>query len=300
MPAPSSLVLFGLPKAFRGHVGTIQRNAIESWRRLGVASQILLFGDEVGTADVAAEYGCRHVPVVRRNARGTPLVDDVFRIAERLAPRPLLCYVNADTMLLPDFGDAVKSLGVVREPLLVIGRRWDLTVEERLDFARGWDAELRRRLTRVGQLHDPAAVDYFVFSRGLWPEVPPFALGRTAWDNWLVFAARRRGARVVDATASVTCVHQTHDYSHVPGGWTEVWRGPEAQKNLELAGGGAQLYTVHDATDILRGGRLWPALTPAHLRRRWRHVRRRNARVVAVRIAFNRWPGLRRWALPAA
>jgi 5,10-methylene-tetrahydrofolate dehydrogenase/methenyl tetrahydrofolate cyclohydrolase len=49
------LTFFGVPKAFRGHTGIIQRNAIGSWARLGRGSRVVLFGDEEGTAEVARE-----------------------------------------------------------------------------------------------------------------------------------------------------------------------------------------------------------------------------------------------------
>jgi len=36
------LTIFAIPKAFRGHIGVIQRNAIETWTRMRPAPQVLL------------------------------------------------------------------------------------------------------------------------------------------------------------------------------------------------------------------------------------------------------------------
>ena len=85
--------------------------------------------------------------------------------------------------------------------------------------------------------------------------MPPFAIGRACFDNWLVWRARQEGL-VVDATADVVAVHQRHDYTHVAGGKEEVYYGEEAARNLELAGGKSRLYTLHDASHVLRRGRL--------------------------------------------
>jgi hypothetical protein len=61
---------------------------------------------------------------------------------------------------------------------------------------------------------------------------------------------------VVDATHDVHAVHQPHGYAHVPGGMDEAYYGDEATRNLELAGGKGRLYTLHDASHVLRDGKL--------------------------------------------
>jgi hypothetical protein len=72
------IALFTIPKPFRGHVAVIQRNAIQSWLQLKPACEIILFGDEEGTAEIAGEMAVRHVPEIKRNEYGTPLVNDIF------------------------------------------------------------------------------------------------------------------------------------------------------------------------------------------------------------------------------
>ena len=74
-----------------------------SWTRLSPRPEILLFGDEEGTAEIARELGLRHFPEVARNEFGTPLLDDLFRQAEQHASTPLLGYVNGDIILTDDF-----------------------------------------------------------------------------------------------------------------------------------------------------------------------------------------------------
>src|ERR1700730_85846 len=104
--------------------------------------------------------------------------------------------------------------------------------------------------------------------------VPPFAIGRGYWDNWLMRCARERRANLVDATGVVVAVHQDHDYGHVtgvPGDASDhvVLATEEAKQNLALAGGLGRLYTVYDATTVLiRQGRLISTLRPTMVRRR--------------------------------
>ena len=83
------LALFSTPKNFRGHFATIQRNAITSWTHLDPRPEILLFGNEEGTAEIAAGLGIRHFPNVARNEFGTPLLNDLFGQAAQHASAPL-------------------------------------------------------------------------------------------------------------------------------------------------------------------------------------------------------------------
>lgn len=241
------MTLFSMPKPFRGHFRVIQRNAIQSWTLLSPRPEIILFGDEEGTAEAAADFGLKHCPSVERNERATPLVNSIFSKAEAMSRGRLMAYVNADIVLLTDFMDAVRRLEFRR--FLMVAQRWDLDITEALDFdSEDWEALMRERVFRDAVRHGPSGIDFFVFPRGLWREVPPFALGRTAWDNWLLRAAIHRGAILVDATPVVMQIHQNHDYGHVAGGADAAWKGPEAQRNSELAAG---LYASLEDADCL-------------------------------------------------
>jgi hypothetical protein len=244
------LTIFTVPKPFRGHIGNIQRNAIQSWLQLRPACEVILFGDDEGTAEVAAEFGIRHIPAVARNEYGTPLVNSMFEVAQHSATHSLMAYVNADIILLSDFVTAVQLMP--KHSFLMVGHRWDLDINEPLDFNKAnWELLLRTSVAENGKLHGHAGIDYFVFRRGFWRDIPPFAIGRTAWDNWLIYRTRSLGAPVIDATRTVTAIHQNHDYAHHTQGKDGIWKGPEAQNNRELAGGRSHVFTLCDVNCIL-------------------------------------------------
>jgi hypothetical protein len=260
------LTLFAIPKSFEGHIGIIQRNAITSWTLLRPQCEIILFGDDEGTGDVARELGVRHVPRVARNEWGTPLLNDIFEKAQKLATHDLCCFVNSDIIFMNDFMEAAQRLAAWKDCFLMAGRRWDLRVNDPLDFGLDWREKLRMQVARHGQLHSPAGIDYFLFKRGLWEDIPPFAIGRPAYDNWLLYHARSRGISLVDATRAVMAVHQNHDYpSHLQRERGVRWKSPEAKRNVELAGGRLRFLTVMNATHVLTpAGPKW-ALD-------WRHL----------------------------
>jgi len=208
------ITLFTLPKPFVGHIGMIQRNAIQSWTRLHPDVEILMFGNEQGTAEVAAEFGIRHFPDVDVNEFGTPRMSGYFQQAEEAARHSRMCYVNADIILFPDLLDAVARVDLPK--FVMGGQRTDYDIDEPVDFSRlDWSEALRENAKKTGTLHDFSGIDYFVYPRGMFGEIPDFAVGRWYWDNWLVYRARRLGGALVDAGACVMAIHQNHDYRHV-------------------------------------------------------------------------------------
>jgi hypothetical protein len=259
------LTIFSAPKPFTNpHIATIQRNAIQSWLRLGEDADVYLVGQEAGMAEVAAEYGVPLLADVQRNAAGTPLVSSIFDLARRASDSPFLCYVNGDILLLPDLLQAVRHIAAAlpvsspaqhASPFLLVGQRWDLDVPHLLDFSPGWEGRLWADVTARGQLHRPAGSDYFVFPRTAFTEMPDFAIGRAGWDNWMIYHARQQKWPVVDGTPSVQIIHQSHDYSHLPGGQPH-YNLEESQQNMALGGGLANMYMVLDADWQLRDGRL--------------------------------------------
>ena len=207
------VTLFACPKSFHGHTAIIQRNAIESWTRLRPRPEIILMGTDQGVAEICKEFDLVHVENIDRNEYGTPLVNSIFHLGQRQASRPVVCYINSDILLTSDFMRAIESVTARMPQFLILGQRWDIDIKEALNFNSAmWEIELRELVARNGKLHAPSGIDYFCFPKGLYSNIPPFAIGRLKWDNWLVWRARTNGIPVVDITSSTTIVHQNHEY----------------------------------------------------------------------------------------
>jgi len=257
------LTIFACPKPFTDpHIAIIQRNAITSWTLLKPKPEIILFADEPGTAEICRELGLRHVPEVARNEYGTPLLNDIFEKAQQMATHDLLCYVNSDIILMSDFAQVVHWISgkYKNENFLMTGQRWNIQLSTPLDYQDcDWENHLRGIVKRANQLFRMDAIDYFVFLRGMYREVPPFALGRFSWDNWLIWKAKSMKVPILDVTPMVMVVHQDHHCTH-PGGWESLYNGLEAKRNLRLAGDGSEHATILESTHIL---------TPRGLKKGW-------------------------------
>lgn len=268
------LTFFTTAKPFEGHSGVIQRNALRSWKLLHPDVEVIVFGDEPGVAEVCAEYGLRHEPHVERHESGLKYVNYMFERAQKIARHDFLCYSNCDIIFTNDFLRAFERVALWKRPFLLAGQRWDISLTEPWNFgAPAWDQRLMELVERSGSQRPPYWIDYFLFSRGVFADIPPLVIGRVGWDQWLIWKARSVKTAVVNASAVVRAAHQNHDYSYHPAGARGVWCDEQAARNRELGGGHWHLYTLEDATHTL---------TQDGIRYNW----------------FHRWPPLRRRMRP--
>ena len=247
------LTLFTTAKPFRGHIAIIQRNALQSWKRLDPGVEIIVFGDDEGSAEMCREFGLRYEPHVARTSGGAIRLDDMFQRAQALARHDLLCYANCDILLQSDFCCALKRAAQARPEFLMVGRRWDLDITEPIDFSNpDWQQQIRGRTLATNRQRNAGWIDYFAFTRGLYgADLLPLAIGRVCWDVWLVWKALAQNKTVIDASRAVMAIHQNHDYNHHPQGAPGIWGGEEAKRNFQISGGLKHFRGIADATDLL-------------------------------------------------
>jgi hypothetical protein len=243
--------ILAMPKPFHGHIGVIQRNAITSWTKVLPRPRIFLFGEEEGTAQIAAELGLTHLHDIQRNEFGTPLLGNLIKRAREVTDTPLLCYSNSDIILLQAFQDAVSAIAAKFSEFLGVTHRWEIDLTGELQFSTDQPLDLRRLPSGVPGHH--TAIDVFVFTRDVFVKVPALAIGRAWFDQWLIKEALLRGMPVVDMTSVARAIHQRHEYGHIAGGQQGAYGGEEARRNLEIYGGVPHAYTLLNVTHELLG-----------------------------------------------
>ncbi len=200
------------------------------------------------------------------NTSGTPLISSMFQLAREDSHSDLLCIVNADMILMPDFVEAAlvsrslllgkRQQAVGLKNFVLLSQRWDLDITQPIEFTEGWQNRLRSTVHRQGQLHRPAGSDFFLFPKNCYQDIPDFTIGRAGWDNWMIYKACIEGWAVIDGTPSLMIIHQNHDYSHLPDGKSH-YDHPDTNVNIRLAGGHAHIrYTILDSTHQLVDGKL--------------------------------------------
>jgi hypothetical protein len=276
------VTILATPKPFQGHIGVIQRNAINSWMRVSPAPQIILFGDCEGTRAIAEEFGLEHVAGVEANEFGTPYLHSMIRTAEGRARHDLMVYVNGDILLTEGFESAVRYVSGEKD-FLMVSARLNLDLEAPIDFKANWREWLQAQCAERGKAGDHTSIDFFGFPRGFYREIPPLAIGRAWFDQWMIKAALEYG-KVIDSSYLAPIVHQNHDYRHIAGGQKAAYNGVEAQRNLALCGG-KHSYTLLECSHQLT--------SDGKLQRTWMRRKRFAARHIAWEIFVRRTVGVR-------
>jgi len=246
------ITIFSNPRPFTGPFKVLQYNAIRSWVHLHPQVQIILFEDEEGTTrEVANTLNTQYVSGVSVNEFGTPLIDGVFAQVQSMAIYEIIVQVNADIILTGTFINAIERIQQIMngDPFLMIGRRWDMDINVELSFDKHgeWEKELLSRVTHEGRLHRLSGMDYWTFRKDFNFDPLPFVVGRPGFDSWLIQKSKLSGIPVIDATDSITIIHQNHDYPQQKHDFYYI----EKDRNVKLAGGFWSNYSLLDSDFLL-------------------------------------------------
>ncbi|RZI47101.1 hypothetical protein [Candidatus Finniella inopinata] len=273
------ITFFTTPKAFQGHIGIIQTNALTSWSCLTPKPEVILLGNDQGVKEAAEQFQFRHLPL---ESPGIPVLSEIFEAARAAASHDYLCFINADIILLDDFMPTFMQLSQQFEKFLMVSSRWNLDIQTILPLENVTDrTNLRNKAVQTHDMYPAGGTDFFVFHKDMFQTVPPFLLGRGYWDNWLMYQAKQENAPVIDVTADVIAVHQNHDYSHIKGvrkgdnDAEAVFKAAEGKRNLELAGGQKNIYTNYDADYVFIKGQFYKSWNLKFIFRRLKSSMRR-------------------------
>ena len=230
------ITLFTTPKNFTGIFKVIQTNALNSWRVISHDIQIIIMGNSDGSKDAAKLINAEHIQDIKCSPEGTPLLSDLFDIAQKRARYNILAYVNADIILPPNLLREIDHLDNKFNKFLMVGHRWDLDVDKFIDFK----TEVKRKIfwssiEGNSKKHECTGIDYFIFRKGMYPKLPEFVVGRWGWDNWLIWKARRCMVPVIDCSKNIIAIHQNHGYKyHNISSIEDSKKGSEAKHNIQL------------------------------------------------------------------
>jgi hypothetical protein len=213
--------------------------------------------------------GARAQPGVWRAADGgTLLLDEIGEVPPALQPKLLRVIeeravvpvgsvqpIPVDVRLIAatnrDLQRAVERVKAKKCRFLICGRRWEVDINEPMSFEQGWQDRLQSYVRSTGKLSDISAIDYIIFEKGFFGKIPPYAIGRSRYDNWWILFSRKNHRPTIDATDVLTIVHQSHDHSHIYKDGKEpkvnTWTGPECDVNKDLYGRNTPCYSLHDA-----------------------------------------------------
>ena len=243
-------------KAFRGRVGENQQEAIRSWIAIHPKAEVILYGRAEGAREVCLDLNIRYVPDIKCAPSGVPYFNEIVSDASRRAQHDLQVYINSDIILASSILESASKVNFQR--YLIVGQRIELREGAKIDhFSKELPDQLYDLALRgKAYLKNVSAIDYFVFSRGIWANLKPLIIGRGAYDNALIAYCLRSRIPIIDATFEILALHHSHNYDHVKNGMQEIYHGEDAEKNRKLHGITYNVPTIADADWILRNGKM--------------------------------------------
>lgn len=193
----------------------------------------------------------------KTNKHGVPILGSMYMEVMRQCPfAKTYTYVNGDIIGTSEFVHTINAVLHIGE-FLMVGRRTNVKWDKKHSVKHmnySFDSHFEK-----GALFQTDAQDYFTVTKRAidWESIPPFVIGRPAYDNWLVnHIYHNPSVALIDATKTVRMVHQTDEDGNGAHGGRMVKSRADKQYNRILGKGQwdhgrtthAQWETSYDAT----------------------------------------------------
>ncbi|KAK3107810.1 hypothetical protein FSP39_022695 [Pinctada imbricata] len=190
----------------------VYSNTMRTWASMSARINNVVFTNDSKVSIAAKRHGWKNYSISNTACFGTPVLRTMFQEAIRKERSILYGYSNADILfndgLIPTLEAITGSEEFDKGPILVVGKRIDVNISKLHEPVVRTPREVNK-LAKHGALSWGFAGDYF-FTNDLfpWEFIPDLVVGRPLVDNWLIWYARKVGAKIIDASASVLAVHQ--------------------------------------------------------------------------------------------
>ena len=182
----------------------------------------VVFTNDTGLEEECRNQGWNVFPIREVAAGGVPVLKHMFMDAMDAYNTTFYAYSNSDILFTKTLIDTLSSLSnsLANEeiPVLIVGRRTNVEI----GYLNETDGSSWDNLTSVskasGNIFSSNAEDFFITSGVYpWDECANVVIGRPAYDNWLVYNARKRKHIVIDATGTLLAIHQTTSAGNMEG-----------------------------------------------------------------------------------
>ncbi|CEO98780.1 hypothetical protein PBRA_006894 [Plasmodiophora brassicae] len=181
------------------------------------------------TAKVAHRLGLPTMHPASGSAIGDQTYNHVMETVTRIGTGPILGFTNSDIIFLDTLPPALEAIanGIVEHgwpSVFITGVRYNVDVPDEImpmdrdiddGTWRNWTAFVRAN----GKKFQDITADFFFWNRDAaidWMALPPFLIGGTGFDNWIVaYAQANKEIVTINLTPSVDTIHMNHGEGHV-------------------------------------------------------------------------------------
>ena len=185
---------------------------VRNWLSLSPFVIPVIFTNESDVADECRRMGWEVFPVRVAAADGIPVLKYMFQDVMEAFNTTFYAYSNGDILYTDGLIDTLVALVNshidIQTPVMLVGKRTNV---DNVTESEGSSYENLTAIAKSrGKLFTGYAEDYFITPRVYpWKDIAEVVIGRRAYDNWLVYYARKQKQVVIDATSTLLAVHQT-------------------------------------------------------------------------------------------
>jgi len=146
-------------------------------------------------------------------------VNDLFQRTLAYTEADFYCYINCDIIVLDDFCQTLKILYQKNvknktDSIFACGQRWDSdSISEVINFQEFSDEKILSIAKQTGRMHEPTGIDYFIFQKRTFSNMPDLLIARAVFDNLIVgHAVMNNNIDDYDVSSMCTVIHQNHKY----------------------------------------------------------------------------------------
>lgn len=193
--------------------GRVEANSVNSWLSLHSETEVIVFTETNVVNSIDNQRLVLLDSFPKHNDR-LPVLNALFSEASKRAKHQILCYCNADIILIDDFIKRIQNVLRLQGNFLGISQRLDLDVEFLIDFTSASEVKAFALYSKAhGKIHPPTGSDIFLFPKHQYGggKMPELVVGRPGWDNWMIYDARRRFNKLINLNVPNCVVHQNHE-----------------------------------------------------------------------------------------
>ncbi|XP_063443376.1 uncharacterized protein LOC134723758 [Mytilus trossulus] len=195
----------------------VYNNTMNNWRTLGSdILPVLFLSDEYkNVRDTFIRNGWKVFPIEHSTLDGTPILRNFLSVIQRSFKSKYVGYANADILFTADLKSSLYLIDKHRQVIpdenviFISGCRFDIENITSKDIST-YDKILQ--IKEDSKKHPPSGQDYFITDFNYpWGVIPDVVVGKHKIDNWLLINAIENNHTAIDASVSITAVHQTVD-----------------------------------------------------------------------------------------
>jgi len=224
--------IFTFPRPFKSPFNTPQLNAINSWKKIHKDIEIYLINDELNTAKEFAIKNKIKCIDGKFSKYGSPLLKDAIQSINSVARNDIILFINTDIVYVDGIKRTIDVVLNNFDKYFIVGRRVDCDIDYEISFN---NEDYQKKLITMyknGDMHGLSGLDYWVFPKNSFNEIPDFVIGKPGYDNWLLAESKRTSIPVIDASNTIRILHQNHYYPQKKSDSYKI----EYDENLKKAG----------------------------------------------------------------